>query len=79
MKLSVVASGHAMTLIPNIAKYANSQNKVSDADFFSNHPYHIRMEEISRRSGPPLPKAKSMERIGFMSAPVANMSMNKRV
>ena len=27
--------------IPNIAKYANKQNKVSDADFFSNHAFHI--------------------------------------
>ena len=30
-------------------RYANSQNKVSDADFFSNHPYHVRLEEFSRR------------------------------
>ncbi len=49
MKLSVVSIEKAMTLIPNIAKYANKQNKVSDADFFSNHAFHIRMEECSRR------------------------------
>lgn len=49
MKLSVVSSEKAVDLIPYIAKYANAQNKVSDADFFSNHPFHIRMEEISRR------------------------------
>ncbi|WP_276308218.1 AIPR family protein [Roseovarius nitratireducens] len=30
---------------PFISKYANSQNKVSAADFFSNHPFHMRMEE----------------------------------
>ena len=49
MKLSVVTPEKAMTLIPNIAKYANKQNKVSDADFFSNHAFHIRMEDFSRR------------------------------
>lgn len=49
MKLSVVTPEKAMELIPNIAKYANKQNKVSDADFFSNHAFHIRIEELSRR------------------------------
>ena len=49
MKLSVVTPQKAMELIPNIAKYANKQNKVSDADFFSNHAFHIRMEDLSRR------------------------------
>ena len=49
MKLSVVSPQLAVKLIPNIAKYANSQNKVSEADFFSNSPFHIQMEQISRR------------------------------
>ena len=49
MKLSVVTPEKAMALIPNIAKYANKQNKVSDADFFSNHAFHVRMEDFSRR------------------------------
>ena len=34
MKLSVVTPQKAMELIPNIAKYANKQNKVSDATSF---------------------------------------------
>ena len=49
MKLSVVTPEKAAKLIPNIAKYANKQNKVSDADFFSNHAFHVRMEDFSRR------------------------------
>ena len=49
MKLSVVTPEKAVELIPNIAKYANKQNKVSDADFFSNHAFHIRIEDFSRR------------------------------
>ncbi|MDQ2136618.1 AIPR family protein [Alcaligenaceae bacterium B3P038] len=49
MKLSVLPPTSAGALIPDIARYANSQNKVSDADFFANHPFHIRLEEFSRR------------------------------
>jgi len=49
MKLSIVSHEKAQELIPNISRYANSQNKVSDADLWSNHPFHIRMEEFSRR------------------------------
>lgn len=49
MKLSVVSPEKAQKLIPDIARFANSQNKVSDADLLSNHPFHIRMEGISRR------------------------------
>jgi hypothetical protein len=49
MKLSVVTPERAEVVIPRISYCANSQNKVSDADFFSNHPFHVRIEEISRR------------------------------
>lgn len=49
MKLSVVTPATAEVVIPKISYCANSQNKVSDADFFSNHPFHVRIEEISRR------------------------------
>lgn len=49
MKLSVVSPTRAEVVIPEISRCANSQNKVSEADFFSNHPYHIRIESISRR------------------------------
>lgn len=49
MKLSIVSPEKSQELIPNISRYANSQNKVSEADLWSNHPFHIRMESISRR------------------------------
>jgi hypothetical protein len=35
-------------MIQKIARYSNSQNKVSDADFFSNHPFHRAIEKHSR-------------------------------
>jgi hypothetical protein len=49
MKLSVIPPDRAGAVIPDIARYANSQNKVSEADFFSNHEFHQRIEQISRR------------------------------
>jgi len=49
MKISVVSQKSAEDLIPNISKYANSQNKVSDADLASNHSFHRRIEDLSRR------------------------------
>jgi hypothetical protein len=49
MKLSVIGPDRADELIPQISRSANSQNKVNDADFFSNHPFHVRIETHSRR------------------------------
>ena len=47
MKLSEVTPETNGKYTPLIARYANNQNKVSDADFFSNHEFHQRMEQIS--------------------------------
>lgn len=49
MKLSVIDSDQSESVVPRISEYANTQNRVNAADFFSNHPFHIRMEEFSRR------------------------------
>lgn len=49
MKLSIVSPDAAKELVPRISEYANSQNKVSAADFFANHPFHVRIEEFSKR------------------------------
>ena len=49
MKLSVVPGPQIEEVVPRISEYANTQNKVSAADFFSNHPFHLRIEEFSRR------------------------------
>lgn len=48
-KIVVVSPETAQELVPNISRRANSQNKVSEADFFSNSPFHVRIEELSRR------------------------------
>lgn len=49
MKLNVVPPDTAEEVIPNISLYANSQNKVNDADLASNHPFQMRVQEFSRR------------------------------
>jgi hypothetical protein len=52
MKLTVVRAKDSDTLgnmIQEIAKFSNKQNKVSDSDFFSNHPFHMGYERLSRR------------------------------
>ena len=49
MKLSIVEPEMAQDVVPKISEYANSQNRVNAADFFSNHPFHVRMEGFSRR------------------------------
>lgn len=58
MKLSVLPSHLAMAMIPDISRFANTQNKVSDADLFANHPFNRRIEDISRRLWAP-PKTGS--------------------
>ena len=57
-KLVVVSRELAQELVPDISRFANSQNKVNEADFFSNSPFHVRLEELSRRIlTPPCPGA----------------------
>jgi len=59
MKLVVVEPQIAAEMIPQISRYANSQNRVSEADFFSNSPFHVRLAELSQRVlVPPQPGIK---------------------
>jgi hypothetical protein len=60
MKLSVVNPDRLEEVVPLISRYANTQNKISEADFFSSHPIHLVLERISRdMSAPPKPGALS--------------------
>ena len=56
MKLTIINGSEANRIIPNISRYANTQNKVNDADFFSNDIFHIRIEEKSRKIWAPKKK-----------------------
>lgn len=59
MKLSVVNPDHLEEVVPLISRFANTQNKISEADFFSSHPIHLVLERISRNQSAP-PKAGSL-------------------
>lgn len=61
MKLSVIPSDASEKVVPKISEYANAQNRVNAADFFSNHPFHIRMEEFSRRIWAPAKEGAQRE------------------
>lgn len=47
-KLTVVGRDEVKRLVPLISRYANSQNKINEADFSANDPFHVRLEELSR-------------------------------
>jgi len=49
LKMTIVPREQSERVVPRISEYANSQNKVNAADFFANHPFHIRTEELSRK------------------------------
>ncbi len=53
MKLSVVKPENVGDVVPKISRFANTQNRISESDFFASHPFHLEMEKISRRLNAP--------------------------
>lgn len=56
----ILSGGDVEEIAPRISQSANNQNKVNMADFSSNHPFHRKMEELSRSIW--APPAKGMQR-----------------
>jgi hypothetical protein len=51
----ILRDGDVEDIAPRISQSANNQNKVNMADFSSNHPFHRKMQELSRSIwAPPL-------------------------
>lgn len=48
VKLTVVGENQLSEIVPLISRYANSQNKVNEADFEANDPFHVQIEKWSR-------------------------------
>ena len=46
-KITVIEKEKVNCIVPKISRYANSQNKVDEADFFSNEPYHVQLQKLS--------------------------------
>ena len=55
----------ASELIRNISRSSNSQNKVSEADFFATSPFHVEMEKFSRRLRAPASEGCQYETYWF--------------
>jgi hypothetical protein len=47
-KLCVVPAEDVENVVPKISRCANTQNKVNEADFYANDPYHVQLESLSR-------------------------------
>lgn len=56
----ILADGDIEQIAPRISQSANNQNKVNMADFSSNHPFHRKMQELSRSIW--APPASGMQR-----------------
>lgn len=65
MKLTVVEPSKVAAIVPDIAKFANRQNAINAADLFSSHPFHTRMEQISRKLLPPPPSGSVIQQKWF--------------
>jgi hypothetical protein len=50
MKLTIVPKDRVEELVPLISRYANTQNRIQEADFDANRPWHIEMERLSRNT-----------------------------
>lgn len=47
-KITQVKPDQIDYLVPKISRYANTQNSVGEADFSANHPFHVRMQQLSQ-------------------------------
>jgi hypothetical protein len=68
MKLTIIRDESALTdseFVRNIAKFANSQNKVTAADLNSNHDFYVRMEEFSRKTYAPATDNNTYQTLWF--------------
>lgn len=78
MKLTVLKDSSELNeFVPKISQYSNTQNKIDMADFSSNHPFHMKMEEISARLRAPSKEGIQLESYWFYER-VRGQYLNKR-
>lgn len=66
MKLTVIKDKDQKNIeVPNISRFANSQNKVSELDLSSNNPYFIQIENLSRKKYVINPNNKNQSLLWF--------------
>ncbi len=66
MKLTVIKDKEQKNIeVPNISRFANSQNKVSELDLSSNNPYFVQIENLSRKKYVINPENKNQSVLWF--------------
>ncbi len=66
MKLSVIKKEEEFdSIVSDISRYANTQNKVNEADFSANNPALIELEKMSRKSYSPTTLTRNYQTIWF--------------
>ncbi len=66
MKLTVIKDREQKEIeVPNISRFANSQNKVSELDLSSNNPYFVQIENLSRKKYVINPENKNQSFLWF--------------
>lgn len=65
MKLSVVKQEVLDDVVSNISRFANTQNRVSNADFFANHPFHRLFEKHCNEQATPRKEGSTISRYWF--------------
>lgn len=60
-KLCVVPQDKIETVVPLISRYANTQNKVNEADFWANDAFHVELEKLSRTIWAPAPHGTNLQ------------------
>ena len=66
MKLTVIKDKEQKNIeVPNISRFANSQNKVSELDLSSNNPFFIQIENLSRKKYVVNPENKNQSLLWF--------------
>lgn len=66
MKLTVIKDKEQKYIeVPNISRFANSQNKVSELDLSSNNPFFVQIENLSRKKYVVNPENKNQSLLWF--------------
>ena len=66
-------------MVPLISEYANTQNKVSVSDFFSNHEFHVRVEGFSRRLWAPTVSGSTIQTHWFYERTRGGTQTDRRI
>jgi hypothetical protein len=66
MKLSIINLKEQIDEIAKkISQYSNAQNKVNTADFSANDPFHMKLEEVSKKIYAPDPTGGNLQTVWF--------------